>query len=387
MINIDKLIDTMKAATFVPGRSKDGHFLFSVDHCFSIKGQGTIMTGTVLNGSVKVNETVEIPIFKLQKKVKSIQIFRKPVDQAAQGDRCGICFTQFDAKQFERGIISELNYAKPAYAAIISLKKIRHFKGTIQSGSKFHITIGHETIIAKIELFTTISESDSSKKEFDFKKEYHYLNEFNEDSAEETTYALIEFGNESDAQSVLCVQNSLLIGSKLDTDIHLNQCRIAFHGNALHLFANKDFRSIPAATKADDPNYYLANLKVYKEKSKEGVVERKHDESTIIGRALFKKETNMDLFNGLKVTLSTGEQGFIDGSFGQSGKFKVRIQGGLKNSTIEQLDALNPKSKSKKQAPAESAAVSESSGTQVGPIKILLNFKKFIFDDKKKIVQ
>lgn len=124
---------------------------------------------------------------------------------------------------------------------------------------------------------------------------------------------------------------SFFKGSKLDTDIHLNQCRIAFHGHTLHLFANKDFKETSAnAMKSAESvadTYQLSQLKVYKEKAKEGVVERKQDEQTIIGKALFKKETNMELFNGLKVTLSTGETGVIEGSFGQSGKFKVRING------------------------------------------------------------
>lgn len=47
----------------------------------------------------------------------------------------------------------------------------------------------------------------------------------------------------------------------------------------------------------------------------------------MIGRNLFKKETNLQLFVGLKVTLSTGESGVIEGGFGQSGKFKIRIPG------------------------------------------------------------
>ena len=47
----------------------------------------------------------------------------------------------------------------------------------------------------------------------------------------------------------------------------------------------------------------------------------------MICKGLFKKETNMDMFNGLKVSLSSGEKGIIEGSFGQSGKFKVRVQG------------------------------------------------------------
>lgn len=51
------------------------------------------------------------------------------------------------------------------------------------------------------------------------------------------------------------------------------------------------------------------------------------DDYTVIGRNLFKKETNLQLFVGLKVTLSTGETGIIEGGFGQSGKFKIRVQG------------------------------------------------------------
>lgn len=51
------------------------------------------------------------------------------------------------------------------------------------------------------------------------------------------------------------------------------------------------------------------------------------DDYTVIGRNLFKKETNLQLFVGLKVTLSTGETGVIEGGFGQSGKFKIRVQG------------------------------------------------------------
>lgn len=51
------------------------------------------------------------------------------------------------------------------------------------------------------------------------------------------------------------------------------------------------------------------------------------DDYTVIGRNLFKKETNLQLFVGLKVTLSTGESGVIEGGFGQSGKFKIRVPG------------------------------------------------------------
>ena len=87
----------------------------------------------------------------------------------------------------------------------------------------------------------------------------------------------------------------------------------------LHSFTNRDFKEAVANSGLALSNNRLADLKIYKEKSKEGVIERIHDEYTLIGRSLFKKETNMDLFTNLKVRLSTGETGKIESGFGQSG--------------------------------------------------------------------
>jgi selenocysteine-specific elongation factor len=383
MLNMNQLIETLKTCTFLPKRRADsGPFLFFVDHCFSIKGQGTVMTGTVISGQVKVNDSIEIPAFKEQKKVKSIQIFRKPVDKAAQGDRCGICLANVDAKQFERGVIAEPNFVKNTFAVIVSVNRIKHFKSKIETGSKFHISIGHETLIGKVELFG-LAESDmkseASQNLFDFNQEYTYLNELDSISQDKKIikhFALIDFTHENNSDGVLCVLNSLLIGSKLDTDIHLNQCRIAFYGRVLHSFVSKDFKE-PSNDKVTP---HLNSLKVYKIKQKEGTVERKHDEFTVIGKSLFKKETNMDLFNGLKVRLSTGEQGVIESSFGQSGKFKVRVMTGLLPATLEQLDSS--KSNKKKSTENTEGLISAE------PIKIFLNIKKYIYnEDKKKIYQ
>jgi len=62
--------------------SKDQPFIFSIDHCFQIKGQGTVLTGTVLSGQVKLGDSIELPALKQEKKVKSMQMFKKPVSHA-----------------------------------------------------------------------------------------------------------------------------------------------------------------------------------------------------------------------------------------------------------------------------------------------------------------
>ena len=81
--------------------------LFAVDHCFSIRCQGTILTGTVLQGQVAVGQTVELPAQRMVKKVKSMQMFRRPVTEARRGDRVGVCIAQLDASVMERGLVAE----------------------------------------------------------------------------------------------------------------------------------------------------------------------------------------------------------------------------------------------------------------------------------------
>jgi selenocysteine-specific elongation factor len=53
---VDALIDVIRSSITMPRRNYQGPFYFAIDHCFPIKGQGTVVTGTVLSGSVKVQE-------------------------------------------------------------------------------------------------------------------------------------------------------------------------------------------------------------------------------------------------------------------------------------------------------------------------------------------
>jgi len=53
---------------------------------------------------MRVNDVLELPDLKLQRKVKGMQMFRAPVAACGQGDRVGICVTQVEAKLIERGV-------------------------------------------------------------------------------------------------------------------------------------------------------------------------------------------------------------------------------------------------------------------------------------------
>lgn len=116
--------------------------------------------------------------------------------------------------------------------------------------------------------------------------------------------------------TIACQLQSILIGSRLDTDIHTNTCRLAFHGHVLEGFTDSDYSNKDLPTK----------LRIFKRKEKTGYIDRLVDSQTLIGKDLFKKETNINAFVNFRVELNpTGEQGYIEAPFGQSGKFKVRF--------------------------------------------------------------
>ncbi|KAM9185898.1 selenocysteine-specific elongation factor isoform 2-T2 [Dugong dugon] len=359
-----------------------------------IEGQGTVMTGTILSGSISLGDSVEIPALKVVKKVKSMQMFHMPVTSAMQGDRLGICVTQFDPKLLERGLVCAPESLHTIHAALISLEKIPYFRGPLQTKAKFHITVGHETVMGRLMFFSPAPDDFDHEPvldSFDFSREYLFQEQFLckdtalADSGEadqqvgqatkghcpRQQWALVEF-----EKPVTCPRLCLMIGSRLDTDIHSNTCRLAFHGTLLHGLEDKNYAES-----------ILPRLKVYKLKHKQGLVERVMDDYSVIGRSLFKKETNIQLFVGLKVHLSTGELGVIDSAFGQSGKFKVHIPGGL---SPESKKILAPVLKKRGRAGRGEVAREEEGMERPEPsqpVTLSLTFKRYVFDTHKRMVQ
>jgi len=54
--NVKDLMATLTQSAFIPKRDSKGTLLYAVDHCFPIRGQGTVLTGTILQGQISVND-------------------------------------------------------------------------------------------------------------------------------------------------------------------------------------------------------------------------------------------------------------------------------------------------------------------------------------------
>jgi elongation factor Tu len=88
-----------------PKRELDKPFLMPIEDVFSIKGRGTVATGRIEQGVVKVNEEVEIVGIRDTKKtvVTGVEMFKKNLDQGQAGDNVGILLRGIERDDIERG--------------------------------------------------------------------------------------------------------------------------------------------------------------------------------------------------------------------------------------------------------------------------------------------
>ena len=88
-----------------PDRPKDKPFLMPIEDVFSISGRGTVVTGRVETGIVKVNEEIEIVGIKDTQKttVTGVEMFRKLLDQGEAGDNIGCLLRGTKREEVERG--------------------------------------------------------------------------------------------------------------------------------------------------------------------------------------------------------------------------------------------------------------------------------------------
>ena len=102
---IVELMDAVDSYIPDPARPKDRPFLMPVEDVFTITGRGTVVTGRIEQGIVKVGEEIEIIGLRdtVKKVVTGIEMFKKTLDQGEAGDNAGILLRGVERKDVERG--------------------------------------------------------------------------------------------------------------------------------------------------------------------------------------------------------------------------------------------------------------------------------------------
>ncbi len=126
---IDELLEVMDSYFQDPARDSDLPFLMPVEDVFTISGRGTVVTGRIERGIIKLNEEVEIVGIRPTQKtvITGIEMFNKLLDQGEAGDNVGLLLRGIDKKSVERGQV----LAKPG-----SITPHTKFEGQIYVLSK-----------------------------------------------------------------------------------------------------------------------------------------------------------------------------------------------------------------------------------------------------------
>ena len=122
--SIDRLMDAVEASIPTPERELDKPFLMPVEDVFSIAGRGTVATGRVEQGLLKVGTELEVVgLVPTQKTTcTGVEMFKKSMDQAQAGDNVGILLRGLKRDQILRGQV---------IAAVNTVKTYKKFKAEV----------------------------------------------------------------------------------------------------------------------------------------------------------------------------------------------------------------------------------------------------------------
>ncbi|HID47909.1 MAG TPA: selenocysteine-specific translation elongation factor, partial [Methanococcaceae archaeon] len=150
---IREMLDTMEIV-----RNTQDFFKMPIDHAFPIKGIGTVVTGTVLKGKVKVGDELKVLPLDSNIKVKSIQRCKENVDEASAGDRIGMAIQGLDARELFRGcVLTSLNTKLKVVDSVVARIKISPlFKYPLKPGMRVHVNIGMLVLPARVTPFKRI---------------------------------------------------------------------------------------------------------------------------------------------------------------------------------------------------------------------------------------
>lgn len=142
-----------KLSKDIPGRSTSGLFRLPVDRVFTMKGFGTVITGTLFSGKIEVGEQVAIYPSGIMSKVRGLQVHNQAVKEAQVGQRTAINFQGLEKTAIHRGdVVARPETLVPSYMVDVSLQYLSSNLKAIKNRSKVRFHTGTSEIMGKLVL-------------------------------------------------------------------------------------------------------------------------------------------------------------------------------------------------------------------------------------------
>lgn len=155
----EKSIEDLKNTLFTISNStknEENFFRFYIDRVFSVKGSGTVVTGTVLGKKIELEEKVFIPHLQKETKIKNIQVHNQNAIEANISSRAALNLASIDINSLQRGdIITKKGFLRGFDTIDISFKCLKNKK--LNHNQTYTLFIGSKKIDAKVLLFDSLT--------------------------------------------------------------------------------------------------------------------------------------------------------------------------------------------------------------------------------------
>lgn len=149
---IDRLRDTLyQLYRDLPGHKETRAFRLPVDRVFTLKGFGTVVTGTLFGGRIKKEQEAYLYPENTSVKIRSIQVHETNVEEAHAGQRVALNLPYRKKQEIRRGdVVALKNSMYPTMMADVSLTVLRHTQRSVKNGSRVHVYHGTRELLGKV---------------------------------------------------------------------------------------------------------------------------------------------------------------------------------------------------------------------------------------------
>ena len=149
---IPTFLETLQAiCKAVPERKQTGLFRLPVDRVFTMKGFGTVITGSLVSGMIAVGETIMIYPSRIKSKVRGIQVHNQSVNEALAGQRTAINFQGLDMTAVNRGdVLARPDSLSPSYMADLSFQYLASAAKPLKNRTRIRFHTGTSEIMGNL---------------------------------------------------------------------------------------------------------------------------------------------------------------------------------------------------------------------------------------------
>ncbi|MBR0026511.1 MAG: SelB C-terminal domain-containing protein, partial [Clostridia bacterium] len=157
-------IDTLRNTIFelveeTAGKNTQKPFRLPVDRVFSMQGFGTVVTGTLIEGTMKEGQEITIYPEGIRTKIRNLQVHSAPVEEAYAGQRVAVNLLKVKKEEIGRGaVLAEPDSMHTTMMLDVSLQVLADSERTIKNGSRLHFYHGAEEVLCKAVLLGGVEE-------------------------------------------------------------------------------------------------------------------------------------------------------------------------------------------------------------------------------------